>query len=273
MDDGQTELARRLELHEAEAWAACVAATAEVAGNPLMAEVGLKGAATVATLGALNFGLMNRVIALGVASPATESDLDFVTDFFASRHQSRYSVEVTPVSQPRDLGESLVRHGLEMSPTRVAKLWRPLDDLPPVSTDVEVRLLTEEHLADYNKVSLAAWGTPRSFGAWYGATLGREGFRHYGVFDGEKLVSTCAMYVSGELAWAGFGVTMPDYQGRGFQRARLARELNDAAELGCTVLHNEADAGPAEEGGTSLRNMLRTGFHNLYIKDTFRSVE
>lgn len=269
MNEFERELAVRMELHEAEAWVACMNAAAAAPDNPLQAEVEDDGTTPLSTLAVLNFAQFNRVIAMGVQSPASDGDVDRLLGFYSSRSQSRFSVEVTPVSQPAKLPEMLERHGLELSPERVAKCWRSLDDIPSESSDVQVQLLGPEHRQQYNAVSVAAWQVPRSFGAWFGATLGWEGFRHYGVFVEDELVSTVAMYVSGDLAWTGFGATKPAFQGRGFQAARVARELNDAAELGCTVLHNEAAAGDPTTGSISLRNMVRSGFQHIYTKDVY----
>jgi len=270
MTDEQQELAKRLELHEAEAWAACVAAATEIAGNPLKAEVDDSCEPPLVTLAALNFGHFNRVIALGVNTPASDEDLELVKGFYSSRSQSRFTVEVTPASQPADLAELLARHGFKKSDVRIAKCWRPVDDFVStrIEPEVDVQRLSVEHLDAYNAVSVAAWGTSKMFGVWFGATLGREGFRHYGIFDGDELVSTCAMYVSGDLAWTGFGATKPQYQGRGFQKVRLVREMIDAAALGCRGIHNEADIGGT---GISLRNMVRAGFQHLYTKGTYAS--
>ena len=270
MDAQERGFARRLELHEAEAWALCVEATRDAANNPLLAEVDRDAATPLSTLAALNFAKFNRVIALGVDRPATDSDIERLLDFYASRSQTRFAVEVTPVSEPDDLSAMLRRRALVASGDRVAKCWRSLEEVPSPYDDVEVKLLTVDDVAQYNVVSTAAWGVPRLFGTWFGATLGREGFRHYGVFDGELLVSTVAMYISGDLAWTGFGVTKPEYQGRGYQGARVAKELYDAKELGCKFIHNEAAAGEGDTGSISLRNMSRAGFHHIYTKDVYQ---
>jgi hypothetical protein len=270
MTDEQRDLAMHLELHEAKVWAACVAAAAEISGNPLKAEVDSRCGSALVTLAALNFGHFNRVIALGVNTPATDEDLESVKSFYSSRSQSRFTVEVTPASQPPDLAELLTRHGLQKSGVRVAKCWRTVDDFVStrIEPEVDVQLLSVEHLDAFNAVSVAAWGTSKALGVWFGATLGREGFRHYGIFDGDELVSTCAMFISDDIAWTGFAATKPQYQRRGFQKARIVREMIDAAALGCRGIHNEADV---DGSGISLRNIVRAGFQHLYTKDTYAS--
>jgi hypothetical protein len=262
-------VAQTIETHEALVWSKCVEATAAIPGNPLKAEVDHSGNTSLATLAAFNFARFNRVIAFGVTTPVEESDIDAVQAFYSSRSQSRFEVEVTPASQPETLADSLIRRGFQPHGDRVAKLWRSLIDIPSARPDVEVHELSTSDHDQYVAVSLASWELPGFFGPWFGATLGCEGFRHYGVFDETKLVSTSTMYTSEDVAWTGFGATIPTYRGRGFQTARLVKMMQVAASVGCRIIHNEADAGTSELGSTSLRNLLRLGYTRIYDKVLF----
>jgi GNAT superfamily N-acetyltransferase len=269
VDYDPIEVGRIIETHEAQVWAACMDAAASVTGNPLKVDVDRSGNTPLCTLAALNFGIFNRVIALGVVSPATDEDIDSLENFYALHSQSRYLVEVTPVSQPLSLVESLERRGYRPTVERDAKCWRTLNALPTPRTSVSVKELTEADREQVSDVNIAAWKLPSFFDVWFGATLGRDGFRHYGSFDGDLLVSTVAMHVAGDVAWTGFGATRPEYQGRGYQTARLFRLIEDAAAMGCRVIHNETSAGTPEAPNMSLHNILKMGFNRIYDKEFF----
>jgi hypothetical protein len=105
-------VAREIELHEARAWAACVAAAAQAEGNPLDASVDVVADVRLPALGAIDAALFNRVIGLGVAAPADDGVLDAVVASYAARNQTRFTVEVTPSSQPADLHISWARRAI-----------------------------------------------------------------------------------------------------------------------------------------------------------------
>jgi len=269
MDANAIEVAKTIELHEARVWAACIAATAAIAGNPLLAEVDTSGTTPLCTLAALNFGIFNRVIALGVQTPATESDVDSLEEFFRSRMQTRFLVEVTPVSQPPGLRDDLTRRGIVSTGERVAKFWRSVDSIPARRPGVDVVKLSRSDREGLLEVSLRAWSMPKFFGPWFEATLGREGFHHYGVFADGRLVSSGAMYVSDGVAWTGFGATLPEYRGRGFQTARLVALLHEAAAMECRIVHNEAGVGTPGAPNTSFHNLSKSGFEFIYEKEMY----
>jgi GNAT superfamily N-acetyltransferase len=262
-------VARRIEIHESQAWTACVAASAATAGNPLKAEVYLGGNTPLSTLAALNFGNFNRVIAFGIETPASDEDIVAVQEFFSARSQSRFLIEVTPPSRPESLAESLTLHGLLPVAERVAKCCRDLRDLPPLLPDIEVLELSPSDSESWSAANEAAWGLPAFFGAWFGATLGCDGFRHYGVFDDDLLVSTGAIYVTDDVAWSGFSATRPEHRGRGYQTATHLRRLHDAAAMGCNLIHTETAAETPDNPNPSLRNQLKVGFNRIYDKRCF----
>ncbi len=269
MMDDLSQVARKIETHEALAWAACIEAAASLPGNPLGAQVDRSGNTPLCALTAFDFSIFNRVIALGVETPATEDDIDNVLTFYAGRAQSRYLVEVTPASEPRTLVDSLVRRGLRPTGHREAKCWRDVDDIPSPPLDIEVRELSVNDREQWTAVNIAAWETPSFFGPWFGATLGRDGFRHYGVFDGDLLVSTAALYITGDVAWSGFSATRPEHRGHRYQVATHIKRLQDAAAIGCRIVHTETAAGTPESPNPSLRNELRVGFSRIYDKENF----
>jgi GNAT superfamily N-acetyltransferase len=101
---------------------------------------------------------------------------------------------------------------------------------------------------------------PASLAAWFGALLGRPGWR---VFVGEaagRMVAAGSMFVRGPTAWLGIGATRADFRNRGAQGAMLAARINAAAAEGCTVLATETGKSVAGEANPSLNNIRRAGF-------------
>jgi hypothetical protein len=254
-----------VEIHEAQAWAAWVEATASVIGNPLRAEVDRSGSTPLPIVALLDSRLLNRVIAFGAIRPASEPEIEHLLAFYATRHQLHFQIEISPGSQPADLVEALLRRGLVDARRREAKLLRSTRD-PPDETRHLVRALSSEDRDGWIRVNRMAWGFPKVTGAWFGATLAQEPFHHFGVFQGGELVSTGAMYVSDGLAWLGFDATAPNCQGQGMQSATIARRVHAAATMGCRWVHSETAVDTLQRRSRSMHNMLDLGFDLLYEK-------
>jgi len=208
----ERDVAVRIENHESQAWAACVEATGAVGGNPLGAEVDRSGPVPLPVLRSVNYGLFNRVIGFGVVHPADEAEVGRIRHWYAELSQTDYVLELSPVARPEGAEELLAAQGLVASATRQAKVWRTPGEVTVVG-GLLVRELTTEDRDAFAAVNVAAWGVPPVMSAWLGATLGSSGFRHFGVVDHDEVVSVGAMYVSDDLAWLGFGATLPSHRG------------------------------------------------------------
>jgi GNAT superfamily N-acetyltransferase len=262
------KLAKRMEAHESAAWARCAEAVAAVPGNPLDAVVGRSGAVPLVALRAVDRVDLNRVIALGVDSAVREPELDAVCSFYEHNDQTNFRIEVTPVGRPAALTEWILARGLSSDGMGTFKLWRPAGSPPGTAPPVTVRRLTRSDAATLASLSVAAWGawnTPISLAPWFGASVGHGGFRHYGVFDGERLVATGALFVGDGLGWLGFDATHPRYQGRGLRQAISSARMADAAAEGCSSVHAESALPPS-------RRALKDGWRFLYEKANYSTV-
>jgi hypothetical protein len=238
------QLAVDVERHEASVWASCFDAAAATTGNPAGVIVDRSFEPPLAVAQAIDSVDVNRVLGLGMFSPATPETIWAVADFFASHGPSTFRIELAPVASPPHLEKELLdRVGLRRLEGTITKKWGSVEHLPPPSTDVEVRLLGGEHRDEVAELNVRAWGAWEAAGpmkTWFGATVGTARFRHYGVFDGGRLVSVQALSVSGELGWVGFAATHPRYRGR-FGRAINVVLLGDARALGCRFVHTEVE--------------------------------
>ncbi len=264
------ELAARTEQHEAEVWARCADLAARLPGDPLGAVVARRGSLPLAALTKVPSDTVNRVVALGVVEPATSEVIEGVVDWYRSVGQPCFRVELAPVAGPPGIEERLRNAGLDPVAESVTKVWRPLDEEDPepdVGRDeareagIEVVELTSRHAEDVAALNVRAWGawrTPVSMAPWFSVTVGCEGFRHYGIVVDDRLVSTGALVLDGELAWIGFDATHPRHQSRLLRRSLTLRRMEDARDSGCRLVHAEART----EALTSRARLLRT----LYLR-------
>jgi hypothetical protein len=260
------EVAHEVEVHERRAWAACIAAAAEAEGNPLGAGVDLSPGIAVPALTAIDAGLFNRVIGLGIDELADDALLDAVLASYARRGQSHLVLEVTDASVPTDLRQRLTARGLVDTGYRQAKTWQVPALYEGPCMDAVVQLGPDD-VDEFAQVNMIAWEVPAFLAVWFGATLFADGFSHYGVKVGGRIVSTGALFVEDGIGWLGFGATLPEFRGRGMQRAVLARRVHEAAVQKCRIVHSETAAHTARTHNPSLANMLAVGFEHAYDKE------
>jgi hypothetical protein len=270
----ERSIASLVEMHEAEVWARCIELAAALPGDPLGAVIDRTGPVPLPALTAVDSGSFNRIVALGVEAPATPDGIDKIIEYYRSLGQRSFRIELAPVAAPPEVSGWLERAGLRLVTEGVTKVWRRLDGLdgldgldvkpdldgaPEVGTEsapdvahfgppdvaaqeYDVRQLTEadaERVSALNVRAWGAWQAPVSLRPWFAATVGREGFAHYGAFANDRLVCTGAMAIDDQLAWIGFDATHPRHRSRQLRRSLTVRRLTDAQAAGCTIIHAE----------------------------------
>jgi len=256
-----------MEEHELAVWATCVDAVAALPGNPLQAVIDRSGPLPLVALCAVDRGDINRVVALGVRTAARPEDLRTICSFYETHHQRNFRIEVTPLTRPVELAGWTTAQGLVCAGLGTFKMWRTVERPPPVAPDIEVRRLGPRDRDSLTAINVAAWGAwsmPVSMTAWFGATVGMDGVRHYGVFDGDRLVATGALFLGDGLGWLGFDATHPRYQGRKLRHAISSARMIDAAFAGCPIIHAESAVAPS-------RRALRDRWRLLYEKQNYAS--
>jgi GNAT superfamily N-acetyltransferase len=258
-----------MEEHELAVWATCVDAVSALPGNPLQAVIDRSGPLPLVALCAVDRGDINRVVALGVRSPARTEELRVIRSFYDVHNQRNFRIEVSPLARPSDLPGRITARGLACEGRGTFKMWRKVDRPPAVAPGIEVRRLGLHDTDAITALNVAAWGAwsmPVSMKDWFGATVGNDGVRHYGAFDAERLVATGALFIGDGLGWLGFDATHPRYQGQKLRQAVSSVRMAEAAAEGCQIVHAESAVQPS-------RRALRDRWQLLYEKRTFSSVQ
>jgi len=255
--------ARRLELLEASVWSQIQGMVSPVFRERFgVSVVSDRGGVRIRAPRTRDLSL-NRVYALGIEIPLTIEDLDELIVEFREAAVPRFLISWAPVAQPRDARRWFQERGFRRI-TSIARLTRrtvPDVDVPTDLHIVEARV-TDTTL--FGEIAARGNGLPPEFAPGLNSTIGRRGWRHYFVFDGDRPVAAAALYVEGDIAWAGFGGTLPDDRRRGAQSALLARRISDAHEAGATWITCWTTAESPERPNQSLRNMKRLGFELTY---------
>lgn len=153
---------------------------------------------------------------------------------------------------------------------RWVKLWR--DTAPPatVRTRLGFQPLGAAYADEVADVLAAAFDFPPPLAAVFAASLGRPRWRHFGLFDGPRLVAMAGLYLGGDAAWLGPAATRPSHRGRGAQQELLARRIEAAAEAGARLLTVETAEPTPDRPVASYRNVRRLGFGELYRRSNYR---
>lgn len=206
---------------------------------------------------------LNRVYSLGIDSPLTAQALDELIAEYRDALVSRFMISWAPVAQPAEARHWLEKRGFRRI-TPIARLTRRTDPTACAATDLSIAEATPEDSALFGEVAARSNGLPPEFASGLNSTMGCAGWRHYFALDGDRPVAAAALYVEDDVAWAGFGGTLPEDRRRGAQGALLARRIRDAHEDGATWITCWTTAESPERPNQSLRNMKRLGFELTY---------
>jgi hypothetical protein len=268
-------LAYSLEMSEALAYQDTYVAAARKRGNPTGAATTVVGGAVAFGLTAIDFGFFNRAVGLGTAQLATEADVEAASQFYLDLGVTQSVIHVAPGAQPAELVPWLNERGY-VKGARWVKMWRDLDEVPTSDPSAEsapalrIEQVDASLASVWGDVCSMAFEMPGSVGDILTSTIGRPGWIHYLGFEGETPVSTAATHMADGVAWLGYGATLEEYRGRGWQTAMLLRRLRDARDLGCrlavTETGEETEKDPVNH---SYRNMGRVGFQLAYARQNW----
>ncbi len=262
------EFARLNELGEAEAWANYYLCAPPEFAREIRLKVQSIGSVKITAIPGIDFNIFNRIIGLGVGTPATEAMLDQAIAMLQDAGVKTLCVQLSPLAEPAQLVDWLKTRGFTHG-SNWAKMIRDNAPAPAVQTDLRVEAIGREQAGILTEVAITAFGMPPQLRHLVGGCVGKPGWHHYVGFDGEQPVSAAAMFVSGEVCWLGFGSTLTSHRKRGGQAAMFARRIQDGLALGCKWFITEAAEDTPESPNPSYHNMLRAGFRLAYLRPNY----
>jgi GNAT superfamily N-acetyltransferase len=200
---------------------------------------------------------LNRAIPLD-----SQIDLQAIHAWFAG---GEHVVAVPPEHAP--LAGSLAKHGYRQVPSWM-KFERSKDAPPPEPT-----LPVAETVDAADLELIFAEGTGFAEAQWPALTAiaGAPGWRCFVAWiDGEP-AGMGFLFIDGEAAWCGIGMTRQAFRRRGAQSAVLAARVAAAREAGATVITTETGERVADRPSSSYNNILRAGFREAYLRPNWRS--
>ena len=229
-------------------------------------DVGVERVAGVVVITAPRTDMMalNRAWLPGRHPEATRETLDAIMEHARSRGVKRLIVHCPSWASPA--GFPL----LQAHPVGpMVKLFRRADVVPEHESTLRIVRAKPAERQLFGTIAALGNEGPPFMADGFNSTVGQPGWIHYIAFDEDIPVAAAAVRLRAGVAWACFAGTIPEYRGRGAQRALLAQRIRDAASAGCEWVTCEALPDPPNGRSYSLANMLAMGFSRAYERPSF----
>lgn len=257
------ELAREIELAEAEAAVTCAERLSARHGN------GAGAVAPVAGGFAVYCGAnspVTQAVGLGLIGEVRKEEFDQLEEFYFSREEP-VRVETCPMADGSLIEHYQERgyHVSEFSNVMVRPMEKAAAALP---AGIEIQKMEDEEIdlwtltvaqgfAEHFPVTQELLGIMRLF------AYAKNTECYFARLDG-KIAGGATLAVRGRIAGLFGASTLPQFRNRGVQTALLHARMQRAAERGCELAMSLAVPGSASE-----RNITRRGFRTLYTRVKF----
>jgi GNAT superfamily N-acetyltransferase len=205
--------------------------------------------------------MLNRIVNLGVDSPATEAGLDAA---LAAMDGLRFYVSLSPHARPAEIPDWLRARGFQPG-WGWMQFGRGVEDVAAVETPLELVEVGREHAADFARVVRVAYTLPEPIEPVIASTVGASGWTCWLALSGDETAGAAALFVQDGAGYLGYAGTAPEHRGKGAQGALLAARIRRARELGCDEVFTETGERRPDRPGASYRNIVRAGFEELGV--------
>ncbi|WP_062433605.1 hypothetical protein [Herbidospora daliensis] len=211
----------------------------------------------------------SKALGFGFEEPVTAELVDRILDFYRGEGSPGATLQIAPSVLPPDWDDIRTEHQLREG-GRIVKLWCPIDDFTPGTTDLRVGPVTSEDAREWASVVLGGFGMPeKGIAEMLTAGVDDPDTRPFAAWDGDRMVAGANLFIHGELGSLNSGSTLPEYRNRGAQSALIAIRAEAAAKAGCRWLVAETGQPATGEVNPSLNNMIRAGLRPLYTRQNW----
>jgi hypothetical protein len=260
------DLARELELAEAQAAVGCADRMIEVQSNSGGAVEKISGGFAV-YCGAGN--PVTQAVGLGLQGPVSAEEFNQLEAFYFTRNEP-VRVETCPLADPTLFEHYKERHYhvTEFSNVMVRPVLDSATTPSPTATGIDIRLAGPDELDLW--VMTVAQGFAENYPVTHEILSVMKMFAlvkntqcFLARIDG-RVVGGATLAIRGRIAGLFGASTLPEFRNRGVQTALLHTRLQSASEASC-----ELAMSLAQPASHSQRNITRLGFQTLYTRVKF----
>jgi GNAT superfamily N-acetyltransferase len=218
----------------------------------------------------------SKALGFGFEEPVTAQLIEQVCDFYLAQQTPLAILQMAPSVLPGDWADICAKLNItpgsswmKLASDTEVTLAR-LAELPELASPLRVAPVERKDAAEWGEVMMGVFEMPQpGVSQMVAASVGRDGWHPYAVWDDEVVVGTGTIHVHRETGQLLGGATVPRSRRQGIQSALLAARAQAASAAGAQWLVAETGT---EAGGTrnsSLHNMLRAGFSLLYERQNW----
>lgn len=209
--------------------------------------------------------LFNRTIAFGLYEDLSLADLDALNDFYENRP---HAVEASPSVALLSKGEMRSR-GYQVAVIRPKFVRSAEPRESPHGT--QTRVAEPSDSEEFARVIVTSFGLPAVAEELVRSIVetscpGRACV--LATIDG-AMAGVGFLFVKDGVGWLGGGCCLPEFRGRGVQRALIEGRSAIAREMGAEWVTAETSPDTAGDPGYSMRNMLKCGFEHVFDRPQY----
>ncbi len=212
--------------------------------------------------------VVNRVLGLGLAAPATRAEVGAIVAAYRDRSVEQYFVQLHPDAGPAELASWLRAAGL-----RADRGWQKFARDPVKAempaTDLAVREIGRAHGDAFAAIVCNGFDLGDAAMPWLAKLPGRDGWHVFMSFAGDDPAGVGALFVRDGVGWTDYGATAPEFRRRGSQGAVMAARLERARELGCRQIYTCTGVAVPRDPQHSYRNIRKAGFIEAYVRENY----
>lgn len=212
--------------------------------------------------------LINRVLGIGSEYRPTLEQLRDIRSMYVDAGVSRFFLHVIPERIGDDYADLLTEAGYEKYRGWM-KFERGTDDVTAHATDLDIRRIGPEHVADFASIVGNAFDFGAGFQPAIAALADDPDWRLYMSFAGDTPAGTGGLYLENGVGYLDFGATHPEFRRRGSQTGLLCTRIRAALDAGCSSIVTMTGEAVAGDEQHSYRNIERAGFTEAYLRENW----
>ncbi|WP_164877285.1 GNAT family N-acetyltransferase [[Pantoea] beijingensis] len=217
--------------------------------------------------------LFNRCMSLGQNAMATREQIETIAEWMDQHANPNWAFALGSDFHHANIDLLLNECGFTLRSGGIAHYWRDAvpvkHEVAPEITIIEAETTQESQL--FSEVVGECFQMDRRMDARSANLIGRKNWHCFIAHYNGEPAGTGAMMNTGEVAWLGFGGTLPQFRGKGIQQALLKARINKACELDISGITIESayNAGEEQPFPVSGRNIQRLGFSLSHVSENY----
>jgi GNAT superfamily N-acetyltransferase len=229
------------------------------------AAVEVAGATVLRSDAAPHCPMLNLIVGLGVAHPASEPAVDDA--LAAIGDDVSCYVSVDPASRPEELPGWLRDRGL-VPGWGWMTFRRDVGDIRRPATRLELTRVGRGEASAFGHLVQAGYDLPDAVAPWVAAAHA-SGWDCWLALDGDVPIGAAGVFLAEGIGYLGLAATLPEHRGKGAQNALLAARISHARAAGCDAVITETGEYRTDRPSNSYRNILRAGFAEVAVKENW----